>query len=62
LPRPDARVAGYCSALDGELPARVTTTLRKAYVEVTLKGEYAYDSSPLFELAAAVKRAVPAGI
>ena len=123
LPEPDARVAGYCAALDGELPgevsgvprrdpepaseltagwgqsvvlrcgvpepaedadedtdglemagvswsfarqadgsARVTTTLRKAYVEVTLKGKYAYDSGPLFDLAPAIKSAVPDGI
>lgn len=42
--------------------ARVTTTLRKAYVEVTLKGKYAYDSSPLFDLAPAIKSTIPAGI
>jgi len=123
LPTPDARVAGYCAALDAELPgkvggmarqdpkpvsdltagwgqsitlrcgvpqpaedassdadglemdgvswsfarmpdgsARVTTTLRKAYVEVILKGKYAYASSPLFDLAPAIRSAVPAGI
>jgi len=42
--------------------ARVTTTLRKAYVEVTLQDTYAYDASPLFALAPAIKDTIPEGI
>jgi Protein of unknown function (DUF3515) len=41
---------------------RLTTTLRKAYVEVTLPKKYAGDVGPLTDLADAVKRAVPGGI
>ena len=42
--------------------ARLTTTLRKAYVELTLPKKYAHDATPLTELADAVKAAIPAGI
>ncbi|SEG92538.1 Protein of unknown function [Actinacidiphila yanglinensis] len=42
--------------------ARLTTTLRKAYVELTLPPKYAHDATPLTELAAAVKATIPAGI
>jgi hypothetical protein len=39
---------------------RLTTTLRQAYVEVTLPKKYAGDLGPLTDLAGAVKQAVPA--
>jgi hypothetical protein len=42
--------------------ARVTTTLRQAYVEVTLPRTYAHDAAPLADLASAVKDTVPDGI
>jgi hypothetical protein len=42
--------------------ARLTTTLRKAYVELTLPRKFAHDASPLTELADAVKTTIPAGI
>lgn len=38
---------------------RFTTTLRKAYVEVTLSEAYAHDATPLAAFAAAVKKTVP---
>jgi hypothetical protein len=41
---------------------RLTTTLRKAYVEVTLPKKYAGDLGPLTDLAGAVKRTIPEGI
>jgi hypothetical protein len=41
---------------------RLTTTLRKAYVEVTLPKKFADDVGPLTDLAGAVKKAVPEGI
>jgi hypothetical protein len=41
---------------------RLTTTLRKAYVEVTLPKKYAGDIGPLTDLAGAVRRTVPEGI
>ncbi|MEU8760978.1 DUF3515 domain-containing protein [Streptomyces sp. NPDC048659] len=41
---------------------RFTTTYRKAYVEVTLDERYAHDVGPLAELAAPVKKAVPASL
>ncbi|MBM9503887.1 DUF3515 domain-containing protein [Actinacidiphila acididurans] len=41
---------------------RLTTTLRKAYVEVTLPKKWAGDLDPLTDLAGAVKRTVPEGI
>ncbi|MFJ2635520.1 DUF3515 domain-containing protein [Streptomyces sp. NPDC087422] len=124
VPVPDARVAGYCHALYGDLPAKVdglsrhdlkpeseltagwgnppivlrcgvprpeilkdpnasgvtvdgvgwvieqesggvfrlTTTLRKAYVEVTLPKKFASDLGPLTDLADAVKKTVPEGV
>jgi hypothetical protein len=40
----------------------MTTTLRKAYVEVTLPPKYAHDASPLVDLAPAVRAAIPAGL
>jgi hypothetical protein len=63
------------STLDGEVngvawsyepqpdgSVRMTTTLRKAYVEVTLPKKYAHDGGALVDLAPAVKRTVPEGI
>jgi hypothetical protein len=41
---------------------RLTTTLRKAYVEVTLPKKYAGDLGPLTDLAGAVKQTIPAGV
>lgn len=41
---------------------RLTTTLRKAYVEVTLPKKWAGDVGPLTDLAGAVKKTVPEGI
>ncbi|MFF7442340.1 DUF3515 domain-containing protein [Streptomyces sp. NPDC008122] len=38
---------------------RFTTTYRKAYVEVTLDERYAHDATPLADLAAPVRKAVP---
>ncbi|WP_406455267.1 DUF3515 domain-containing protein [Streptomyces sp. NBC_00876] len=38
---------------------RFTTTLRKAYVEVTLSEAYAHDATPLAAFAPAVKKTVP---
>jgi hypothetical protein len=38
---------------------RLTTTLRKAYVEVTLPKKFAGDVGPLTDLADAVKKAIP---
>lgn len=38
---------------------RFTTTLRKAYVEVTFSVEYAHDVTPLAAFAPAVKKTVP---
>jgi hypothetical protein len=45
---------------DGSL--RLTTTYRKAYVEVTLPEKYAADVGPLTDLADAVRRAVPSTV
>ena len=42
--------------------ARLTTTLRKAYVEVTLPKKRAVDIYPLTDLATAVKHTIPEGI
>jgi uncharacterized protein DUF3515 len=39
---------------------RLTTTLRQAYVEVTLPKKYAGDLGPLTDLAGAVQKAIPA--
>lgn len=41
---------------------RLTTTLRKAYVEVTLPKKYAGDLNPLTDLAGPVKKTIPAGV
>ncbi|WP_232544314.1 DUF3515 domain-containing protein [Streptomyces buecherae] len=41
---------------------RFTTTLRKAYVEVTVPSKYAPEINPLTDLADAVKKTIPAGI
>jgi hypothetical protein len=42
---------------------RFTTTLRKAYVEVTIPKDRTGDGmAPLVDLAKAVKKAIPAGI
>lgn len=38
---------------------RFTTTLRKAYVEVTFSVAYAHDASPLAALAPAVRKTIP---
>jgi hypothetical protein len=42
--------------------ARLTTTLRKAYVEVVLRGKFEHDASPLFDFAPAIKRTIPEGL
>jgi hypothetical protein len=47
---------------DADGGARLTTTLRKAYVELVLPEKYAHDATPLSDLAPAVKAAVPAGL
>jgi hypothetical protein len=41
---------------------RLTTTYRKAYVEVTLPEKYAGDVGPLTDLAGAVQRTVPSTV
>ncbi|WP_406092089.1 DUF3515 domain-containing protein [Streptomyces sp. NBC_01013] len=41
---------------------RFTTTLRKAYVEVTLSAAYAHDATPLAAFASAVKKTVPSSL
>lgn len=41
---------------------RLTTTLRKAYVEVTLPKRFAGDVGPLTDLADAVRKSIPEGI
>ncbi|MEW2177255.1 DUF3515 domain-containing protein [Streptomyces sp. NPDC005406] len=41
---------------------RFTTTLRKAYVEVSLSAAYAHDATPLAAFAAPVKKTVPSGL
>ncbi|MBB5935965.1 DUF3515 domain-containing protein [Streptomyces zagrosensis] len=41
---------------------RFTTTLRKAYVEVTVPSKYAPEVNSLTDLAEAIKKAVPSGI
>ena len=38
---------------------RCTTTYRRAYVEVTMKPEYAHDVTPLSGFASAVKKTAP---
>ncbi|MFF8833664.1 DUF3515 domain-containing protein [Streptomyces sp. NPDC015131] len=43
---------------EGDGP-RFTSTYRKAYVEVSLDERFAHDATPLTDLAAAVKKAVP---
>lgn len=50
----------YAELKDGS--ARLTTTLRKAYVEVVLRGKYAHDASLLMELAPSIKATIPEGI
>ncbi|CAM5551022.1 hypothetical protein SCALM49S_09478 [Streptomyces californicus] len=40
-------------------PVRVTTTYRKAYVEVTLSSAYAHDITPLAAFAGPVEKTVP---
>jgi len=61
---PAAEVDGvgwsYEEGPDGS--TRMTTTLRKAYVELTLPRKYAHDVTPLTELAAAVRQTIPEGI
>jgi hypothetical protein len=46
----------------GDGSARLTTTLRMAYVEVTLPKKRATDVYPLTDLASAVKHTIPEGI
>ena len=41
---------------------RFTTTLRKAYVEVSLSEAYAHDATPLAAFAKAVKKTVPSSL
>ncbi|WP_018102418.1 MULTISPECIES: DUF3515 domain-containing protein [unclassified Streptomyces] len=43
---------------DGDGP-RLTTTLRKTYVEVSLSEAYAHDTTPLAAFAPAVKKTIP---
>jgi hypothetical protein len=73
VPRPavDADPTTYGASINGvgwsveqrsDGTVRMTTTLRKAYVEVTLPKRYAHDVSPLTDLASAIKRAIPEGI
>ncbi|MFJ8143269.1 DUF3515 domain-containing protein [Streptomyces sp. NPDC096013] len=50
----------YASLSDGS--SRMTTTLRKVYVEVTLRGKYARDAGVLTDLAPAIKHTIPVGI
>lgn len=50
----------YEARPDGSV--RMTTTLRKAYVEVTLPKKYAHDAGPLADLAPAVRHAIPEGV
>ncbi|MYS22259.1 DUF3515 domain-containing protein [Streptomyces sp. DvalAA-14] len=47
---------------DSDGSVRMTTTLRKAYVELLLPPKYAHDASPLQDLAAPVKRTIPEGV
>lgn len=41
---------------------RMTTTLRKAYVEVLLPPKYAHDTGPLVDLAKPVEHTIPEGV
>jgi hypothetical protein len=50
----------FARAPDGA--ARVTTTLRRAYVEVCLRGAFTHDAGPLLDLAPAIRGSVPEGI
>jgi hypothetical protein len=61
---PGAEVGGVSWSWEQERDgsARLTTTLRKAYVELTLPAKYAHDATPLSELAPAVKKTIPAGL
>jgi hypothetical protein len=47
---------------DSDGSVRLTTTLRKAYVELRLPPKYAHDAGPLQDLATAVKHTIPEGI
>lgn len=73
VPRPaaDADPSTYGAEVDGvswsvedgsDGGVLVTTTLRKAYVEVALPKRFAHDISPLTDLADAIKRTIPEGI
>jgi hypothetical protein len=61
---PGAEVGGvsWSWQQDPDGSARLTTTLRKAYVELLLPARYAHDATPLAELAPAVKATIPAGL
>ncbi|WNI18259.1 DUF3515 family protein [Actinacidiphila sp. ITFR-21] len=61
---PAASVGGVTWSFeqDRDGGVRMTTTLRKAYVELYLPPEYAHDAGPLVDLAAPVRRSVPEGI
>lgn len=61
---PGAEVGGvsWSWQQDEDGSARLTTTLRKAYVELLLPARYAHDATPLAELAPAVKATIPAGL
>jgi hypothetical protein len=61
---PAAEVGGVSWSFEQEPDgaARLTTTLRKAYVELTLPAKYAHDASPLSDLASAVAHTIPAGV
>ncbi|MFJ9031159.1 DUF3515 domain-containing protein [Streptomyces sp. NPDC102274] len=41
---------------------RFTTTYRRTYVEVTMDERFTHDSTPLAELAASVKKTIPASL
>lgn len=50
---------GWLIQAQGDGSFKLTTTLRKAYVEVTLPKKYAGDVGPLTDLAGAVRKTIP---
>ena len=59
----DGNGVGWLLEKQGDGSFRFTTTLRKAYVEVTIPKDRTADGmAPLVDLAPAVKRAIPEGI
>jgi hypothetical protein len=61
---PAAAVGGVTWSFqqDQDGSVRLTTTLRKAYVELFLPAAYAHDAAPLLDLAAPVEHTIPEGI